>query len=140
MPDPNQPRLIEVACPLKQASLDSVHEKNVRHGRTANLKPMEIQELADQIGEITNTAVGNDLKIQVRIEIERRQSPFRRSGRQSQRETRRSFPGIEARLIAIGGINSALIPSPGHFSQRVCGPGSPNYLREGLVDVAPAMP
>jgi hypothetical protein len=69
MPDPNQPRLIEVACPLKQASLDSVHEKNVRHGRTANLTPMEIQELADQIGEITNTAVGYDLKIQVRIEI-----------------------------------------------------------------------
>ena len=26
------PRLIEFAFPLKQASLDSVHEKNVRHG------------------------------------------------------------------------------------------------------------
>ena len=25
-------RLIEVAFPLKQVSLDSVHEKNVRHG------------------------------------------------------------------------------------------------------------
>jgi hypothetical protein len=25
--------LIEVAFPLKQASLDSVHEKNVRHGQ-----------------------------------------------------------------------------------------------------------
>ena len=36
---------------------------------TANLKQMEIQELADQIGEITNAAVGYDLKIQVRIEI-----------------------------------------------------------------------
>jgi hypothetical protein len=69
MPDPDQPRLIEVAFPLKQASLDSVHEKHVRHGHTANLKPMEIQELADQIGEITNAAVGYDLKIQVRIEI-----------------------------------------------------------------------
>ncbi len=32
MPDPDKPRLIEVAFPLKQASLDSVHEKNVRHG------------------------------------------------------------------------------------------------------------
>jgi len=28
----DQPRLIERAFPLKQASLDSVHEKNVRHG------------------------------------------------------------------------------------------------------------
>src|ERR1022692_3503850 len=28
----DQPRLIEFAFPLKQTSLDSVHEKNVRHG------------------------------------------------------------------------------------------------------------
>ena len=28
----NNKRLIEVAFPLKRASLDSVHEKNVRHG------------------------------------------------------------------------------------------------------------
>ena len=28
----NDKRLIEVAFPLKQASLDSMHEKNVRHG------------------------------------------------------------------------------------------------------------
>jgi hypothetical protein len=32
MPDPDRPRLIEIAFPLKQASLDSVREKNVRHG------------------------------------------------------------------------------------------------------------
>jgi putative DNA methylase len=31
------PRLIEVAFPLKQASLDSVHEKNVRHGHISTL-------------------------------------------------------------------------------------------------------
>ena len=30
-------RLIEVAFPLKQASLDSVHEKNVRHGHISKL-------------------------------------------------------------------------------------------------------
>ena len=30
-------RLIEVAFPLKQASLDSVHEKNVRHGHVSTL-------------------------------------------------------------------------------------------------------
>jgi len=29
MPEPDKPRLIEVAFPLKQASLDSVHENNV---------------------------------------------------------------------------------------------------------------
>ncbi len=32
-----QPRLIERAFPLKQASLDSVHEKNVRHGHISTL-------------------------------------------------------------------------------------------------------
>ena len=36
MPD-DRPRLIEVAFPLKQASLDSVHEKNVRHGHISTL-------------------------------------------------------------------------------------------------------
>lgn len=33
----NHPRLIEVAFPLKQASIDSVHEKNVRHGHISTL-------------------------------------------------------------------------------------------------------
>ncbi len=31
------PRLIEVAFPLKQVSIDSVHEKNVRHGHISAL-------------------------------------------------------------------------------------------------------
>jgi putative DNA methylase len=31
------PRLIEFAFPLKQTSLDSVHEKNVRHGHISTL-------------------------------------------------------------------------------------------------------
>ncbi|MGA7500915.1 MAG: DUF1156 domain-containing protein [Isosphaeraceae bacterium] len=33
----DRPRLIEFAFPLKQASLDSVHEKNVRHGHISTL-------------------------------------------------------------------------------------------------------
>ena len=33
----DRPRLIEHAFPLKQASLDSVHEKNVRHGHISTL-------------------------------------------------------------------------------------------------------
>ena len=33
----NPKRLIEVAFPLKQVSLDSVHEKNVRHGHISTL-------------------------------------------------------------------------------------------------------
>ena len=33
----DQPRLIEHAFPLEQASLDSVHEKNVRHGHISTL-------------------------------------------------------------------------------------------------------
>ena len=36
MSDTNK-RLIEVAFPLKQTSLDSVHEKNVRHGHISTL-------------------------------------------------------------------------------------------------------
>lgn len=35
--DKDVPRLIEVAFPLKQASLASVHEKNVRHGHISTL-------------------------------------------------------------------------------------------------------
>ena len=31
-------RLVEAAFPLKQASLDSVHEKNVRHGHISTLR------------------------------------------------------------------------------------------------------
>jgi hypothetical protein len=31
------PRLIEHAFPLKQASLDNVHQKNVRHGHISTL-------------------------------------------------------------------------------------------------------
>src|ERR1700716_219418 len=37
MPDNDRPRLIEVAFPLKQASLDSLHEKSVRHGHISTL-------------------------------------------------------------------------------------------------------
>src|ERR1700751_4157924 len=37
MPDAHSPRLIAVAFPLKQASLDSVHEKTVRHGHISTL-------------------------------------------------------------------------------------------------------
>ncbi len=33
----DSPRLIEIAFPLKQVSLDSVHEKNVRHGHISTL-------------------------------------------------------------------------------------------------------
>ena len=33
----DKPRLIEVAFPLEQASLTSVHEKNVRHGHISTL-------------------------------------------------------------------------------------------------------
>lgn len=36
-PVPDYPRLIEHAFPLRQASLDSVHEKNVRHGHISTL-------------------------------------------------------------------------------------------------------
>lgn len=37
MTGPSDKRLIEVAFPLRQASIDSVHEKNVRHGHISTL-------------------------------------------------------------------------------------------------------
>lgn len=37
MTGPSDKRLIEVAFPLKQTSIDSVHEKNVRHGHISTL-------------------------------------------------------------------------------------------------------
>ncbi len=37
MPEPDLPRLIESASPLNLASLDWVHEKNVRHGHISAL-------------------------------------------------------------------------------------------------------
>ena len=41
------PRLIEFAFPLKQASLDSVHEKNVRHGHISTLRIWSASSLHD---------------------------------------------------------------------------------------------
>ena len=37
----NDKRLIEVAFPLKQVSLDSVHEQNVRHGHVSTLRVVD---------------------------------------------------------------------------------------------------
>jgi len=37
MSEPDQPRIIEVPFSLKQASLDSVHAKNVGHGNISTL-------------------------------------------------------------------------------------------------------
>ncbi|MFI5455803.1 MAG: protein NO VEIN domain-containing protein [Isosphaerales bacterium] len=50
------PRLIEVAFPLKQASLDSVHEKNVRHGHIIHgQRGIEVKGRAG-IGDVDLTA------------------------------------------------------------------------------------
>jgi hypothetical protein len=55
MPDADSPRLIEVAFPLKQASLDSVHEKNVRHGHiTHGQRGIEVKGRAG-IGDVELT-------------------------------------------------------------------------------------
>jgi DNA-directed RNA polymerase subunit L len=35
----------------------------------ADLRPNEIQDLADEIGDLTTAAVGNDLKFHLRIEL-----------------------------------------------------------------------
>ncbi|MBZ0169164.1 hypothetical protein MELA_01060 [Candidatus Methylomirabilis lanthanidiphila] len=40
----DKPRLIERAFPLKQASLDSVHEKNLRHGHISTLHIWPVNE------------------------------------------------------------------------------------------------
>ena len=43
-------RLIEVAFPLKQVSLDSVHEKNVRHGPKRFLMNFMMKFLGSKVG------------------------------------------------------------------------------------------
>ena len=42
-------RLFEVAFPLKQVSLDSVHEKNVRHGHISTLHIWPATETAGRV-------------------------------------------------------------------------------------------
>ncbi len=45
----DRPRLIERGFPLKQASLDSVHEKNVRHGHISTLLALSRKIAGDGI-------------------------------------------------------------------------------------------
>ena len=51
-------RLIEVAFPLKQVSLDSVHEKNVRHGHisTPHIWPARAALIATLLADPGMTA------------------------------------------------------------------------------------
>ena len=53
---PNVRRLIAHAFPLKQASLDSVHEKNVRHGHISPLLCVQ-----DPFGSLLAKAKGSVL-------------------------------------------------------------------------------
>ncbi len=46
-----EPWLIERAFPLKQTSLHSVHEKNVRHGRISALHTWAAREVME-VGEM----------------------------------------------------------------------------------------
>ena len=58
--------------PVKKPPTDRTPEQPTPtgvHVATAYLKPNQIQDLAEQIGEIGTTAVGHDLKVQVRIEL-----------------------------------------------------------------------
>ena len=64
---PDRPRLIESAFPLRQASIDSVHEKNVRHGHISTLhtwparRPLALSERASSVA--CNTTAELILKV-----------------------------------------------------------------------------
>ena len=47
---PNDERLMEVAFPLKQTSLDSVHEKNMRYGHISTLHVWSARGTGDGAG------------------------------------------------------------------------------------------
>jgi len=57
------PRLIEHGFPLKQASLDSVHEKNVRHGHTSTLHiwPARLMRMRNPFSSLRANAKGSML-------------------------------------------------------------------------------
>ena len=85
----DRPRLIEVAFPLKQASLDSVYEKNIRHGHISTLeftgliKALQKRErVREELGPRERTVgivqrAGRSVCRLASAEIERAQNPHR---------------------------------------------------------------
>jgi hypothetical protein len=77
-------RLIEVAFPLRQASLDSVHEKNVRHGHisTLHIWPMRRPLAASHAALIATLLPDADLALYYAMVVD---------GRRCVRRPRRPF-------------------------------------------------
>ncbi|MDR7551214.1 MAG: DUF1156 domain-containing protein [Armatimonadota bacterium] len=99
----DHPRLIEVAFPLKQASLDSVHEKNVRHGHISTLHIWPARRpLAACRATLIATLLpdpGNDLERQRLLE--------RLAGKVVTRNTTKRVGGREVPVVkeeTVGGI------------------------------------
>src|SRR3989442_10169158 len=81
-------RLIEVAFPLKQASLDSVHEKNVRHGHISTLHIWPARRpLAASRAALITTLLPDPGNAE-----ERKQMLERLGGRRVTREKRKKLP------------------------------------------------
>lgn len=103
MSNDDRPRLIEVAFPLKQASLDSVHEKNVRHGHISTLHIWPARRpLAACRAALIATLLpdpGNDLDRQRLLE--------RLAGKVVAKNTTKRVGGREVRVVkeeTVGGI------------------------------------
>ena len=96
-------RLIEVAFPLEQVSLDSVHEKNVRHGHVSTLhiwparRPLAACRaalIATLLPDPGDAAARKDIYRRLAGEVVETVKPERRDGRTVERRRRETKGGI----------------------------------------------
>ena len=99
----NDPRLIEVAFPLEQVSLDSVHEKNVRHGHVSTLhiwparRPLAACRaalIATLLPDPGDAAARKDIYRRLAGEVVETVKSERRAGRTVERRRRETKGGI----------------------------------------------
>ena len=100
---PNDPRLIEVEFPLERVSLDSVHEKNVRHGHISTLhiwparRPLAACRaalIATLLPDPGNAAERKEIYRRLAGEVVETVKTERRNGRTVERRRRETRGGI----------------------------------------------
>ena len=137
-----QARLIERAFPLKQASLDSVHEKNVRHGHISTLhiwparRPLAacraalIATLLPDPGDAEERRRLIEKHRRAGRSEDRKEEDQRQAGRGRARGDRRRHPALGAR-IRVPTCNSSArrFARPTAAARRACSIRSPAAAR-----------
>ena len=122
-------RLIEVAFPLKQTSLDSVHEKNVRHGHISTLHIWPARRpLAASRAALIATLLPDPGNAEERKQIlerlgghlvtrvKKKKLPDGRIEQQASRRNRRRYPALgtrKQRRTSTGSANESAQPTVG---------------------------